>query len=244
MTRFRVLPGVLLRTARVVPWWHLGLGLVAAVGLAWSRRAGEWTTQDDAVFGLRVAAVALAASAAFAFDDPAENLLEGKPVPVGLQRTARLILALPAVAAAWWALVLWMESGLRPLDDGTMLTVPRLALSVEMAALVGVVWAVATHAARVIGDGGGVVAATALLAIVVGLILLPDRWSVFPSPWPPPAAGEAPSSQWLAWLDAHHRWAALAGVAWASTLLGLRGTSRRRWTVRRSLIPVRDTKET
>jgi hypothetical protein len=227
VTRLRTLPALLARTARVVPWWHLALGVVAAFGLAWPRRAGPWTNQDDAVFGLRLAAVALAASAAFVFDDPAASLEEGKPVPVGMQRTARLLLVVPAMAAAWWALVVWMEAGLRPLDDGTVQTVPRLAVSVEMAALLGVVWAVATHAVRSHRDGG-MVAVPVLLGVVIVLLMLPERWSLFPSPWPPPAPGEAAPAEWQAWLDAHRRWAALGAAAWTATLLGLRGPGRRR----------------
>ena len=215
---------VLARVIRLVPWWHLGLGLVAAIGLAATRRT---TYLDDTVFGLRVAAVAVAASAAFVFDDPATNLLDSKPVPAWLQRTARLVVVLPAVVAGWWLLVVWMETPLRS-GDGPIATVPYAALSIEMAALLGIVWAAAMLVQRPGGEGGGLVAAPTLLVVVVVLVLLPVRWAVFASPASPPLPGEAASLQWEGWIDAHRRWAALGAVAWAAALVGVAGTTQQR----------------
>ncbi len=217
---------VLGRAFRLVPWWHLGLGLVAAFGLAATRRTGYL---DDPVFGLRVAAVALAATAAFVFDDPATNLLDSKPIPGWLQRTARLVLVVPAVVAGWWVLVAWMEAPLKAVDEG-LASVPRLALSVELAALVGIVWAVATLTQRSGRESGGMAAALTLFAVVVVLLMLPERWAVFASPAAEPLAGE-PSLRWEAWIDAHRRWAALAVVAWVAVVVGLRGSAlrHRRW---------------
>lgn len=228
MNGLRVFPLLLVRGMRLVPWWHIGLGLVAAFGLAATRRT---TYLDDSVFGLRVAAVALAASAAFVFDDPAVNLLDSKPVAAWLQRTARLIVALPAVIVGWWMLVTWMEAPLRA-DDQVTATVPHVALSIEMAALLGIVWAAAMLAQRFGSDSGGLVAAPALLAVVVVLLLLPQRWSVFATPAAPPLPEEAASLQWEEWIDAHRRWAALAVASWTVVVVGLRGTARqhrRRW---------------
>lgn len=234
MSGLRVFPLLLVRGMRLVPWWHIGLGLVAAFGLAATRRT---TYLDDTVFGLRVAAVALAASAAFVFDDPAVNLLDSKPVAAWMQRTARVVVAFPAVVAGWWILVTWMEAPLRA-DDQVTATVPHVALSIEMAALLGIVWAAAMVTQRSGTEGGGLVAAPALLVVVVVLLLLPERWSVFASPAAPPLPGEAASLQWEAWIDAHRRWAALSAASWTVVVVGLRGTTRHR---RRRWHPTRDT---
>lgn len=217
------------RSVRLISWWHLALGLIAAGALAATRRT---TYPDDLVFGLRIAGVALAASAAFVFDDPAVSLVDSKPVPLGVQRAARFVLALPAVGAGWWLLVRWMEAGLGPVDDRAMATLPRLAVSLEFLTLLGIVWAVATLVMRTGRDAGGMAAALSLLAIVVALVLLPERWSVFSSPAVPPLPGEAPSVGWNAWVDAHRRWAAIAAAAWAGVVLGLTGSTRRRLLAR------------
>ncbi len=224
MGAFRAFPWVLVRSVRLIPWWHLGLGLVAAVALAATRRNPY---PDDLVFGLRVAAVALAAGASFVFDDPAVSVMDGKPVPLVLQRIARLTLAIPVIVVGWWVLLGWMETGLGPTDERAMATLPRLALSLEFAALLGIVWAVATLAVRADRDTGGTAAALSLLAVVVVLLLLPERWSVFPSPAVAPSFGEAASERWEAWIDGHRRWALVAALAWVGVALGLVGSSRR-----------------
>lgn len=233
MGAFRTFPWILVRSLRLIPWWHLGLGLVAAIALA---ATGRNPYPDDLVFGLRVAAVALAASVAFVFDDPAVSVMDGKPVSLALQRIARLTLALPVIAAGWWVLLGWMEAALGPADERAMETLPRLALSLEFAALLGIVWAVATLAMRTGQEAGGNVAALALLVIVVVLVLLPERWSLFPSPAVAPSPGETASIRWEAWVDAHRRWAVLAIAAWAGVALGLAGSTRRQWFARRQLV--------
>ena len=235
----RTFPLVLVRSLRLIPWWHLGLGLVAAVALAATRRNPN---PDDLVFGLRIAAVPLAASAAFVFDDPALNVMDGKPVPLALQRIARLALVLPVIVAGWMVLLGWMEAGLGPIDERAMATLPRLALSLEFAALLGIVWAVAMLAVRTGQDAGGNVAALTLLAIVVVLILLPQRWSLFPSPTPAPLPGEAASPQWEAWIEVHRRWAVIATVAWTGVALGLPGSTRQ-WFTRRRFVLAENVKE-
>jgi hypothetical protein len=222
--RLRILPRLVGRSLRLVPWWHLGLGLLAAFALAVSRRNPY---PDDLVFGLRVGAVALAASAAFVFDDPAVTLLDGKPVPLSLQRLARLVVALPAVAAAWWLLLSWMEAGVGSGEEQIVAGLPRLALSLEFAALLGCVWAVATLAMRTGRDGAGMVAALSFLILVVVLVLLPERWSLFPSPAVAPTPGEAASERWEMWVDGHRRWAGLAAAAWVATGFGLLGGGAR-----------------
>jgi hypothetical protein len=220
----RTFPRVVARTVRLIPWWHLGLGLAGASALAASRRNPY---PDDLVFGLRVGAVAFAASAAFVFDDPAVSLLDGKPVPLSLQRLARLVVTLPVVAAGWWVFLSWMNSGLGTVAEGGMRALPRTSLTLEFTALVGIVWVIAVLVMRTGREAGGMAAAISLLTVVVVLLLLPERWSFFPSPAIAPAAGETPSAMWLAWLDAHRRWAVLATVAWTGIAYGISGTSRR-----------------
>lgn len=240
MGAFRAFPWVLVRSVRLIPWWHLGLGLVAAVALAATRRNPY---PDDLVFGLRVAAVALAASASFVFDDPAVSVMDGKPVPLVLQRIARLTLALPVIVVGWWVLLGWMETGLGPLGERAIPTLPRAALSLEFAALLGIVWAVATLVMRADRDTGGTTAALSLLAVVVVFLLLPERWSVFPSPAVASLPGEAASERWEAWIDGHRRWALFAALAWAGVALGLVGSSRRHRVMKRRFSLARGAEE-
>ena len=227
----RTFPRVVARTVRLIPWWHLGLGLAGAFALATARRNPY---PDDLVFGLRVGAVTFAASVAFIFDDPAVSLLDGKPVPLSLQRLARLMVILPVVAAGWWSFLSWMDAGLGPLAKRQMATLPRTAVSLEFAALAGIVWAVAALVMRSGREAGGIAAAVSLLAVVLVLLLVPERWSFFPSPAVAPMPGQTAPSMWLAWVDAHRRWAGLAAVAWAGVALGIVGSTRR--TVR--MVPV------
>ncbi|MEZ5174593.1 MAG: hypothetical protein R2823_00090 [Acidimicrobiia bacterium] len=226
----RTFPWVLFRSLRLIPWWYLGLGLAAAFALATTRRNPY---PDDLVFGLRVGAVALATSTAFVFDDPAGNIMDGKPVPLSLQRAARLFVALPVVAASWWLLVTWMEAGLGPQNERAIAALPKWALTLELVTLVGVVWAVATLVMLTGRDAGGTVAALSLLTVVVLLVLLPERWSVFPS------LAVAPEPGWEAWVDGHRRWAGIAVIAWAAVALGVVGSTRRQPTVARLPIPGR-----
>jgi hypothetical protein len=225
MTTIRVVPAVLYRSARLVPWWHLVLGLVAAVALAATRRTDY---VDDVVFGLRVGAVALAVSLAFVLDDPALSVTDGKPVPLWLPRLSRLVLVLPVVAAGWWLLMDWMEVTLRSTPETAAMTVPRVALSVELAALVGIVLGCAAVVVRTGRETGGLAAAVALLGGVVALLMLPERWRVFISPASPPLPGEAPSPMWQLWVDAHLRWAALAATGWLAFAIGVRGPAQGR----------------
>jgi len=221
----RTFPRVVARTVRLIPWWHLGLGLAGAFALAVSRRNPY---PDDLVFGLRVGAVAFAASTAFVFDDPAVSLLDGKPVPLSLQRLARLLVTLPIVAAGWWIFLSWMDAGLGPLAERQMATLPRTAVSLEFAALAGIVWAVAALVMRTGWEAGGIAAAVSLLAVVLVLLLIPERWAFFTSPAVAPLPGQAASSIWLAWVDAHRRWAVLDAVAWAGVAIGVIASTRRR----------------
>ncbi|HEX9643565.1 MAG TPA: hypothetical protein VGC11_06180 [Acidimicrobiia bacterium] len=225
MTTIRVVPAVLYRSARLVPWWHLVLGLVAAVALAATRRTDY---VDDVVFGLRVGAVALAVSLAFVLDDPALSVTDGKPVPLWLPRLARLALVLPVPAAGWWLLMDWMEAEMQSTPETAATTVPRVALTIELAAFVGIVLGFAALVVRSGREAGGLVAAVALLGAVVALLMLPERWRVFASPASPPLPGEAPSPIWEVWVDAHRRWAAIAAAGWVALAVGVRGPARGR----------------
>jgi hypothetical protein len=225
MTTIRVVPAVLYRSTRLVPWWHLVLGLVAAVALAATRREAYI---DDVVFGLRVAAVALATSLAFVLDDPALSLTDGKPVPLWLPRLARMVLVLPVVAAGWWLLMDWMEAELQSTAETAATTVPRVALTIEMAAFAGIVLGFAALVVRSGREAGGLVAAVGLLGAVVVLLLIPEPWRVFASPASPPLPGEAPSPMWVLWVDAHRRWAAIAAAGWVALAVGVRGPARGR----------------
>lgn len=223
MSRSRTLAQVLMRSARLVPWWHLGLGIAAAFALAATRRHPY---PNDLVFGLRAGAVALAASAAFVFDDPAASIVSGKPVPISIQRLSRLVLALPVVGVAWVVLFGWMNAGLGPVEQRAMPALPFWSLTLELMGLFGIVWAVATLVMSSGREAAGAAAVATLLVVVVALLLLPRQLAFFPSPASPPLPGEVASSEWEAWVAAHRRWTLLAVSAWAAVGLGLVGRIR------------------
>ena len=207
----RTFPRVVARTVRLIPWWHLGLGLAGAFALAASRRrtciprtiacsgSGWWPWR------LRRRLRSCSTIRRSACSTASRCLCRCSASPASF--------VMPAVAAGWWVLIVWMESGLATAAEDAAATVPRMALSLEMVALLGVVWAVATLLLRTGREAGGIVAATSLLTVVVGCSWLPERWSLFPSPAPRPGQ-ERHRRDGRAWVDAHRRWAALAALAW------------------------------
>lgn len=203
----RVLPSLLAPTARVLPWAPLltatGLGLaIVSVPAAMSVTLGP----PDLSGLLRAAAVCGALGMAFGLDDPAARSLETVPTPRPLRYAVR-VATLVAAAAAWWAVALAVT--VAGAEQGIGAALPLRGLTLEAAGIAAVALAVAAVRLRLRPDGGGLVAAPAVLALVLAASALPQRVALFVSP---------DSDLWRA---AHERWVvvlalAVGALAWAS----------------------------
>ena len=207
--------------ARAVTWTPLALS--GAVGLI----ALRLTTTDptlrtlDLLFRFRVAAVALAAGAAFVLDDPSERTCAAVPCPVMLRRVARLALLVPVIVV-WW---LCAAGLLQSAPTGASFPLARSAL--EIATLTVGTLAISTaRLPRAIEPVGGIAAGPALLALaLVAATALPPQLALFVYP--------ANST----WSGAGWRWCALLVVASLGLLAASRDPARRRGQVLRLRFP-------
>jgi hypothetical protein len=118
------------------------------------------------------------AGVASAFDDRTRGTVSAVPVPLWVRSGLRLLLVLVPTAAAWVALVTWADRRV----GGAL---PSLALSLETAAVAGVVVAVAAVLARWPGlVDPGLVAGPVLAGFAFGAPGLPDRLALAPMPGP------------------------------------------------------------
>lgn len=164
MNHGRSLPGPdhLRHLVRAVVWQPVVLGGGVAVVLAYDGYTGTEQT---------LAAVSVALGCAFLLDDPAWVTVSSSPAPLWWRRSLRMALVLPVAGLLWLAAVLvaglprgqWWPGGL------------------EVAAMIGMTLAAAAVAIRRSGDGlGGAAAGPALLALVVGSLVLPPAWAMYP----------------------------------------------------------------
>ena len=153
---------------------------------------GVLTLDGPVVLELRLAAVALAAGAAFVLDDPAAETIAASPTPLLFRNLLRAALALPLVAALWTVLLLYAD------------VAPAWALTLELAAMLAATLAIAALAAPLVPDGrGGVAAAPALLVLLgAAALALPDGLTLF-------AAGPLDAR----WGASHERWASVLVAA-------------------------------
>lgn len=203
MTRVRqaiLLVRPLLRTVPLVP-----LPAAALCGLLVLSLDGDPVTQ------LRLAAIALCAGAAFTLDDAAATITESAPTSRLFRRLLRVALVAPLAAGLWTALLAYAG------ED------PRTAVTVELAALLGVTLAAAALAVPFVPDGRSGLAATPAVLVFVALaaLALPDGWTLFASGPNDPV-----------WVSSHGRWAAvlvfgLLGFLHASRDPGRRPLRRR-----------------
>jgi hypothetical protein len=212
--RLRLVPALLVPTARAVGWGAPLAGFALSLGLlALAVRPGLELPAGRLVLWLRIAMVAGALGSAFLLDDPSEPTTEAVAGSLLLRRSLRAALLLPA-AAAWWAAVLWRVRAVHP-----GLPLPVAALTLEAAALLAVTVALAAAGSRLAPERrGGVVAAPALLALATAAFLLPAPLALYAQP-----GG--------AWDDAHRRWALLLAVALAASAAASRDPAHRRLPV-------------
>jgi hypothetical protein len=210
--QLRLVPALLVPTARAVGWAPPLAGFILSLGLlALAVRPGLALPVERLVLWLRITMTVGALGCAFLLDDPSEPTTEGVAGSLLLRRTLRVALLLPATAA-WWAAAVWRVRAVHP-----GLPLPVAALTLEAAALLAVTVALAAAGSHLAPERrGGVVAAPALLALAGAAFLLPARVALYAQP------GGA------AWGAAHRRWALLLGLALAASAAASRDPAHRR----------------
>ena len=159
--QLRLIPPLLVPTARAVAWWPPLAAFTVSLGLlALAVRPGSVLEAEELVQWLRIAIVTGALGCAFLLDDPSEPTTEGVAGSLLLRRALRVALLLPATAA-WWVAVVWRIRAVYP-----AVSLPIAAFTLEVAALLAVTMALAAAGSRLAPERrGGVVAAPALLAL-------------------------------------------------------------------------------
>jgi fluoroquinolone transport system permease protein len=210
--QLRLVPALLIPTARAVGWAAPLAGFALSLGLlALAVRPGLELPAGRLVLWLRLAMTVGALGCSFLLDDPSEPTTEGVAGSLLLRRSLRVALLLPATAA-WWVGVVWRVRAVHP-----GLPLPVAALTLEAAALLAVTVALAAAGSRLAPERrGGVVAAPALLALTSAAFLLPAQVTLYAQP------GSA------AWDGAHRRWALLLGLALATFAAASRDPAHRR----------------
>jgi len=210
--QLRLIPALLVPTARAVAWWPPLAAFTVSLGLlALAVRPGSVLEAEELVQWLRIAIVTGALGCAFLLDDPSEPTTEGVAGSLLLRRALRVALLLPATAA-WWVAVVWRIRAVYP-----AVSLPIAAFTLEVAALLAVTMALAAAGSRLAPERrGGVVAAPALLALTSAAFLLPARIGLYAQP----GSG--------VWDGAHRRWALLLGLALVAFAVASRDPAHRR----------------
>lgn len=166
----------------------------------------------DTVLPLQVAAVVLAASAAFAFDDPAFEMIAALPSTLAARRTVRLLLVTVALWTVWVSLLGWRH----PADAQEVWTL--------IAMFGGLFWlsiGISGAAGRRTGGIGAAVTGPTLLLALVASSVVPPRWRPLP-------LGDVPGG----WAALQVRWSA-AALLGASLLCVSSRDMLARWPHRR-----------
>jgi hypothetical protein len=208
-------------TLRLLPWSQVAAAVTIAAIIVANARSQEWAGVGSISSGLRFAAAALALSAAFVLDDPAQESLAAMPVTLAARRLVRVLPVLAVLTAAWLGLVLFAASA------GSLTgpqELPTIALSLEALVMLLVVLAGAGSGSRLGSDrSGGIAGGLALLGVLAVVPLLPQRLAIWVS------ADVSTSS----WRDAHLRWAALGVFTFLLTAAASADPARRPILLRR-----------
>jgi hypothetical protein len=168
-------------SARTIRWGSLPVlaGLAALVVWTEARKDG-----NPAVVALPVATTLLCMWLCFLFDDPAAEMTAGRPTPLLFRRAIRVAIAVPAVAAAWFACT-WIG----PLSG------PTGPMAASFAAEVVIALAAAAVVVRGSGNAGGLLAAA---VVVFAALILPVAVGRPPSVDPAYPPFGQPLSYWPA----------------------------------------------
>lgn len=155
---------------RVGRWSTLpGAAAVAAAILLIAAQTDGWGGGPP-LSELRLGAVALAATLAFALDDPAADTLAASPTPLRSRRLWSLVLAVGALGALWAGL-LGLSGALLPAVADACLAVVRAPLTLELGLLGVTGVALGTVATRRLGGGaGGIVAGPGVVLVFFALV--------------------------------------------------------------------------
>lgn len=194
--------GHLVRSVRLSPFLP---GLAAAVVLLMARYGGT----DDVIGDLRTVGLLLALGSGYALDDGAAVTLQASPY--GLARRLGLrVGAAVAIVAPLWTLMLVRLLPSAPANHRAALGV---GLTVELAAALAVVWAVAAWARRSGFEHPGIITTPVILA----LLLMAASISRAPM-----LVGPGPQ-----WTAAHARWSIVLVGAAAGLLAAMRDPAAR-----------------
>ncbi len=144
------------RTMRWVP-----LGVIAALGV-WVVRAGARDGGDPATIALPVATTMLGIWVCLLFEDAAADIMGPSPVPLWRRRAVRVMLAVPAYAAIWFACT-WVG----PLHGPTG---PMVGMALGVGAMAVAAASVTTRV--VSSTRSGPVAAVVLVGAIVAIPLI------------------------------------------------------------------------
>lgn len=148
--------GHLVRSLRLAP---IVIGAAAATAFLLSRRGDP----QDIVADLRVVGLLLALGSGYVLDDGAAVTLQASPYGLARRIGLRIGFAL-AVVAPLWTVVLAVFLPLTTAGDRSSLA---LGLTVELAAALAVLWAVAAWCRRFGFDHPGIITTPVLLALLL-----------------------------------------------------------------------------
>ena len=202
VARELVRSGHLVRSLRLAPF---GPAVVAVVALLVARRGGT----EDVIGDLRMLGLLLALGSGYVLDDGAAVTLQASPYSLARRLWLRMGSAAAVVTPLWMVMLAALLPS-APAGDRWAL---GLGLTLELAAALTVVWAVAVWGRRRGVEHPGIITTPALLA----LLLLAASISRAPM-----LVGPGPQ-----WTSAHVRWSIVQVGATCVLLAGMRDPAAR-----------------
>ncbi len=184
-------------------WPRFAPGLVAVFVSLVAGRGG-----DDVIGDLRIVGLLLALGSGYMLDDGAAVTLQASPFGLARRLGLRLGVALAVITPLWILVLVWRLASL-PSSRAAV----GLGLTIELAGVLAVVWAVAAWARRGGFDQPGIVTTPVILA----LLLVAASSSQAPL-----LVGSGPQ-----WTSAHVRWSLVLAGAAAALLAGMRDPAAR-----------------
>jgi hypothetical protein len=202
VARELVRSGHLVRSLRLAPF---GPGAAAVVAFLVARRGGT----HDGIGDMRVLGLLLALGSGYVLDDGAAVTLQASPYGLARRLWLRIGFAATAVTPLWIATL----AHLLPSAPASDRWAVGLGLTVEFAAVLAVVWAVAAWGRRLGIEQPGIITTPALLASLL-LAVSVSRAPMLVGPGP----------QWTA---AHVRWSGILVAATCVLLAAMRDPAAR-----------------